>query len=156
MTTFNVFTQRGVANVPPHLFIAQVDAPSEQRAVQAIGEQLKLPSYIAMIRLGAQRADDPRAQGQRHISEAELCDLAQRPIEPAEHERIERAAFNAARWQELEPEDNSDSFTDRVQPDIFSDQLDAYDHLSAVDVSDAVWSGVQLAYSAIRNAEYDD
>jgi hypothetical protein len=76
MTTFNVFTAVAVPHVPAHLFVAQVDTPDSSRAVQAVGEDLGLPSYIASVRLVAQFADDPRAQGQRHITEDELAELA--------------------------------------------------------------------------------
>jgi hypothetical protein len=78
-----------------------------------------------------------------------------RPIDDSTSERIERAAFEDARSQGLEPDDIRDSFTDRVQPAIFAEQLEAHDDLSAADVSDAVWGGIERAYTALVADRYD-
>jgi len=79
-----------------------------------------------------------------------MMTIDERPISDQEHELIERAAFNAARGESLEPDDNRDSFGDRVQPSIFAEQLEHYDHLIAADVSDAVWGGIERAYDALH------
>lgn len=70
-------------------------------------------------------------------------------MDDATFELIERRAFTAARGEQLKTDDVRDSFGDRVQPDIFAEQLEAHDDLAAADISDAVWGGVSRAYDAL-------
>jgi hypothetical protein len=78
MHTFNVFTAHHSPSqwVPAHLFVAQVDAVDSQRACDAVAESIGMPvGYFSSALLSAQFADDPRASGQRHATDAEIKHL---------------------------------------------------------------------------------
>lgn len=67
--TFNVFTAHwsNEQEVPPFLFLAQVDAASSRDAERAVADDIgTFEMYMS-----AQFADDPRAQGQRHATASE-------------------------------------------------------------------------------------